>query len=78
MTFEVWATYVVFTITLGESLNCVFPRIEEDYSGEGLVCQWEKSDFNYSAETDEYILKENDSDDNYFEAKSRKRYWEKN
>ena len=56
MTFEVWVTYVVFTITLGESLNCVFPRIEEDYSGEGLVCQWEKSDFNYSAETDEYTL----------------------
>lgn len=70
---EAWFITSLFGLGLGEGFNCIFPRIEEDYDSEGFVCQWEKSDFNYDAETDEYTLKEYDADDNCIEAAVRKR-----
>ena len=70
---ESWLVYLLGTIGLGETFNCIYPRIEDNYDSEGFVCQWEKSDFNYDAETDEYTLKEYDADDNCIEAAVRKR-----
>ena len=52
----------------------MYPRIEEHYDSEGFVCSWEEDDFYLI--NDKYILAPEDSTDNYFEAKARKRYWE--
>ena len=71
MTFEIWLVYLLGTIGLGETFNCIYPRIDETYDSEGLVCQWEVSDFDYDVETG-YTLKEVDSTDNCIEAKVRK------
>jgi hypothetical protein len=60
---------------VGEGLNCMYPRLEDDYDSEGLVCQWVESDFDVI--DGKYVLKEVDSGDNMFEAKARKKYWEK-
>tara|TARA_Y100001963_G_scaffold36087_1_gene50295 strand:- start:69 stop:290 length:222 start_codon:yes stop_codon:yes gene_type:complete len=68
---ESWLVMSLIGWTLGESFNCIFPRIEDDYDSEGLVCQWEESDFDYDAEKG-YTLKEYDPDDNCIEAKVRK------
>ena len=68
---ESWLVMSLIGWTLGESFNCIFPRIEDDYDSEGLVCQWEESDFDYDAEIG-YTLKEIDSTDNCIEAKVRK------
>ena len=68
---ETWLVMSLVGWTLGESFNCIFPRIEDDYDSEGLVCQWEESDFDYDAEIG-YTLKEIDSTDNCIEAKVRK------
>jgi hypothetical protein len=59
---------------IGEYFNCMYPRIEDGYSSEGYVCNWEEDDF-YSI-NGQYILALEDSTDNCFEAKARKRYWE--
>jgi tRNA-binding EMAP/Myf-like protein len=71
-----FTTYLIYAISftvVGEGLNCMYPRIEESYDSEGFVCSWEEDDF-YSI-NDQYILAPEDSTDNYFEAKARKRYW---
>ena len=60
---------------VGEGLNCMYPRLEDDYDSEGLVCKWEEDDFDLI--DGEYVLKEVDSGDNVFEASARNRYWEK-
>ena len=60
--------------SVGEGLNCMYPRLEEDYDSEGLICQWEEDDFYLI--NNEYVLIPVDSTDNYFEEKARKRYWE--
>jgi hypothetical protein len=71
MIFGTWVTIVASTMFVAESLNCLYPRIEDTYDSEGLVCQWEVSDFDYDVETG-YTLKEIDSTDNCIEAKVRK------
>ena len=71
MTFEIWLVYLLGTIGLGETFNCIYPRIEDNYDSEGLICQWEESDFDYDAEIG-YTLKDTDSTDNCIEAKVRK------
>tara|TARA_Y100001963_G_scaffold39888_1_gene55782 strand:- start:209 stop:430 length:222 start_codon:yes stop_codon:yes gene_type:complete len=68
---ETWLVMSLVGWTLGESFNCIFPRLEDDYDSEGLICQWEESDFDYDAEIG-YTLKEIDSTDNCIEAKVRK------
>jgi hypothetical protein len=71
MIFVTWVAIVVFTMGAGECFNCLYPRFEESYGSEGLVCQWEESDFDYDAEIG-YTLKDTDSTDNCIEAKVRK------
>lgn len=70
-----YATYAISFIMVGEGLNCMYPRLEESYDSEGLVCKWEESDFYYDGKVDEWILFPEDSTDNCFEEKARKRYW---
>ena len=72
-----FTTYLVYAITfaiVGEGLNCRYPRIDEYYDSEGMMCSWEEDDFYLI--NGEYILTPEDSTDNRFEAKARKRYWE--
>ena len=71
-TFLVYA--LSFTV-VGEGLNCMYPRLEESYDSEGLVCKWEEEDFYYDKQEDEWILFAEDDDDNCLESKSRKKYW---
>ena len=71
MDFTTWVAIVTTWLTLGESFNCIYPRFEEDYDSEGLICQWEISDFDYDAEIG-YTLKDTDSTDNCIEATVRK------
>ena len=70
-----WLLYATTFWGVGEGFNCIYPRLEDDYDSEGLVCQWEKDDFDLI--NGEYVLKEVDSGDNVFEVKARKRYWDK-
>ena len=69
--FCTWVIIVVTSMTIGEGINCIYPRVDESYDSEGLVCQWEESDFDYDAEIG-YTLKDTDSTDNCIEAKVRK------
>tara|TARA_R110002020_G_scaffold59337_1_gene161809 strand:+ start:724 stop:951 length:228 start_codon:yes stop_codon:yes gene_type:complete len=71
MIFGTWVAVVVFTMSIGECLNCIYPRVEDFYNSEGLICQWEESDFTYDAEIG-YTLKDTDSTDNCIESKVRK------
>ena len=71
----VWLLYGSLFWGVGEGLNCMYPRLEDDYDSEGLVCQWVEEDFDLI--DDKYVLKEVDSGDNVFEAKVRKRYLDK-
>ena len=73
MDFNTYLIYVISFTLVGEGLNCMYPRIEEHYDSEGFVCSWEEDDFYLI--NDKYILAPEDSTDNYFEAKARKRYW---
>ena len=75
MLFENWILIVTVSMTIGEGLNCMYPRLEESYDSEGMVCKWEESDFYYDGKEDEWILFPEDSTDNCFEEKARKRYW---
>ena len=62
-------------VSIGEGLNCMYPYHDGEIDNEGMVCQWEESDFDLVE--GKYILKKEDSEDNCFEAKSRERYWNK-
>jgi hypothetical protein len=70
------AHFIVILVGLGigEYANCKYPRVEEGYSSEGFVCNWEEDDF-YKM-NDEYYLSPVDSTDNCFEKKAREKYWE--
>ena len=74
MDITTYLAYIISFTLIGEGLNCMYPRIEEHYDSEGFVCSWEEDDFYLI--NDKYILAPEDSTDNYFEAKARKRYWE--
>ena len=65
---------ILVGLGVGEYANCKYPRVEEGYSSEGFVCNWEEDDF-YKV-NDEYLLLPVDSTDNCFEEKARERYWE--
>jgi len=75
--FIAWLTGSIFMWFLGESLNCSFPYYDGEEENVGLVCQWEDKDFYYDKTEEEWILMPEDSDDNWIEAKTRKRYWKK-
>jgi len=75
MIFITWLTVVSIGMGFGEYANCKYPRVEEGYSSEGFVCNWEDDDF--YKEEGKWILTKSDSTDNCFEEKARKRYWEK-
>jgi nitrite reductase/ring-hydroxylating ferredoxin subunit len=70
----VWLLYATTFWGVAEGFNCIYPQLEDDYDSEGLVCQWKEDDFDLI--DGEYILAPEDSTDNRFEAKARKRYWE--
>jgi hypothetical protein len=73
MDFITCAIYAISFIGVGEGLNCMYPRLDEYYDSEGMVCQWKEEDFDLIK--GEYILKKEDPEDNCFEARARKRYW---
>ena len=75
MLFGTWVTIVVITMSTGECLNCIYPRIEDTYNSEGLICSWEEDDF--YKEKGEWILTELNSTDNCIEKKARDKYWKK-
>jgi len=71
-------THFIVIITglgIGEYFNCKYPRVEDGYSSEGFVCNWEEDDF-YKT-NDGYLLLPSDSTDNCFEEKAREKYWDK-
>ena len=74
MVFITWLTIVSIGLGVGEYFNCKYPRVEDGYSSEGFVCNWEDDDF-YKTNNG-YLLFPVDSTDNCFEEKARKRYWE--
>jgi hypothetical protein len=65
---------ILVGLGIGEYANCKYPRVEEGYSSEGFVCNWEEDDF-YKVD-DDYLLLPEDSTDNCFEEKAREKYWE--
>ena len=77
MDFASWILMVTTWLAFGETGICLFPRLEEDYDSEGMVCSWEEKDFVFDEKNNEYILKPYDEDDNCFEEIARERYWEK-
>ena len=76
MLFGTWIAVVTFSISAGETLNCMYPRYDDTYDSEGFVCSWEEEDF-YVTKTGEYILKEKNIQDNCIEKKARDKYWKK-
>ena len=72
-----WLAYMISFVVVGEGFNCAYPRIEDGYDSEGMACSWIEEDFYYDEKEKELVLFPNDNNDNYFEAKARKRYWEK-
>lgn len=75
MDFCTWALIVTTWLTLGEMGNCVYPRLEDDYNSEGMLCSWEDDDFYLDEKTDKWVLNKTDDDDNCVEGKVRERYW---
>ena len=72
-----WIVYAISFISIGEGLNCMYPRIDEYYDSEGMMCKWEERDFYYDKIEDTFVLFPIDSTDNCFEARARERYWRK-
>ena len=75
--FITWLLSSVAIVSFGDGLNCMYPYHDGEHNNIGIMCQWEQETFTYNAEHDEWILKKEDKDDNCFEKKARKRYWEK-
>ena len=75
MLFITWLTVVVIGVGVGEYYNCEYPRVEDSYSSEGFLCNWEDDDF--YRENGEWILTKSDSTDNCYEKKARDKYWKK-
>ena len=44
MDFITYVTYTISFIAVGEGLNCMYPRLEDTYDSEGMVCKWEERD----------------------------------
>ena len=74
MLFTTWVAIVTIGLRVGEYYNCKYPRVEEGYSSERFVCNWEEDDF--FKENGKWLLTPIDTTDNCFEEKARKRYWE--
>jgi hypothetical protein len=70
-----WLGLVAVSLSVGEYYNCKYPRVEEGYSSEGFVCNWEDDDF--YKEKGKWVLTPIDTTDNCFEEKAREKYWEK-
>ena len=64
-------------VFLGEGLNCSYPMHDGQYENSGIVCQWEHESFYYEPDSCKWILKEFNEDDNWVEAMSRRKYWQK-
>ena len=64
-------------VSIGEGLNCIYPYHDGEMDNAGMVCQWEHETFYYDEESDKWILKEKNIDDNCIEKEIRKRYWKK-
>ena len=75
MVFITWLTVVSIGLGVGEYFNCQYPRVEDGYSGEGFVCNWQEDDF--YKEDGKWLLTKSDSTDNCFEVKAREKYWKK-
>ena len=75
--FIEWLIASTLIIFIGEGLNCYYPYHNGDIDNEGMVCQWEQDTFYYDEDTDEWILKQEDENDNMIEAISRRNYWKK-
>ena len=72
-----WIIIISTWLTIGETGNCIYPRLEEDYDSEGFICKWEESDFYYDKKEDKWVLFPSDDEDNLIEEKMRIRYWKK-
>ena len=72
-----WLISSSLIVFIGEGLNCYYPYYDGEFQNEGMVCQWEQEAFFYDKDIDEWILKEEDINDNWIEVKSRKNYWKK-
>ena len=75
--FTLWLVCSLSMWSLGEGINCSYPMHDGEYENTGIVCQWEHEDFFYDEKEREWILLPEDSNDNWFEDKVRKKYWEK-
>ena len=64
-------------VLLGEGLNCAYPVHDGEYENSGMICQWRHDDFYYEPDSCKWILFPENPNDNWIEAKSRKKYWEK-
>ena len=64
-----------YMLLMSECINCSFPYYAEDDENIGLICQWDKENFYYSEECNKWVLKKDGENDNWIEAKSRKKYW---
>lgn len=64
-------------LLLAEGLNCKYPYHDGEYENAGTICQWEQDSFYYDKQEDEWILLPKNSDDNCFELRARKKYWER-
>jgi hypothetical protein len=60
---------ILVGLGIGEYANCKYPRVEEGYSSEGFVCNWEEDDF--FQQNGEWLLTPIDTTDNCFEEKAR-------
>ena len=75
--FISWLLYSMLMVSLGDGLNCIYPYYDGEEANEGITCQWQEETFYYDSESDEWILRKEDVNDNCIEAMSRKRYWKK-
>ena len=75
--FITWLLSSVAIVSFGDGLNCMYPYHDGEHNNIGLMCQWDGDTFYYDEECDEWVLKEEDKDDNWFEKMARKRYWKR-
>ena len=47
----------IVIVSLGESLNCIYPYHDGEIDNAGMICQWEQETFYYNEECDKWILK---------------------
>ena len=66
------STTVIFT----EIVNCKYPYYDGEHENIGIFCQWEQEDFEYVDSV--WKLKKEESDDNFFERRTRRKINKKN